>query len=94
MTSRKMANDDAAGSAPLAVKSVHGGSALLGQWEMTYNNVRMCNPAWDGFIQKIAVRAARDLGVESDAGAVEAKLVRARLWTVGACMPSHQMWVD
>ena len=71
------------------VKSVHGGSTLHKQWEMKSDNLRLRNPAWNGFIQKLAVKAARDLGTKSDAGAV-ARLVKARLWAAEAYMPPHK----
>ena len=93
MTAYEIANDYQAGIIPQVVKSVDGGSALIGQWEMKNGNIQMRNPAWYPFVQKIAVRAAEYLGINSDAGAVGAKLVKARLLTAGASMPPHKEWV-
>ena len=73
--------------------SVDRGSALQGQWEMESDNIRSVNPAWNGFVQKIALKAARDLSIKPDAGSVEAKLVKARLWAAWANMPPHKRWV-
>ena len=85
-----MANYDRAENVPQIVKSCHGGSALHGQWEMKSDNLRLRNPAWKGFVQNIAIKAAHDLGTKSDAGTVEAKLVRARIWAAKAYMPPHK----
>ena len=49
------------------------------------------NPAWNNFVQRIAVKAAKDLGVNLDGGLVKAEIDRARLWTVGASLsPSKE----
>ena len=92
-TAQGRAKSGRTGIVPQVVKSVDRGSALHGQWEMESDNIRCFNPAWNGFVQKIAVRAARDLGTKSDDGAVEAKLVKARIWTADACMPPYKKWV-
>lgn len=63
------------------------------QWETKNDNILVRNPAWNGFVQMIAVKAARDLGAKPDAGAVEAKLVKAWLWTAEAHIPPHKEWV-
>ena len=87
-----MAEHKHAGITPQVVKSVHRetGKYLYNQWEMKSDSVSMHNPAWNGFVQKMAVKAARDLGIEPDAGAVKAKLARAHLWAAKARMSSHQ----
>ena len=85
----EVAKDDRAGIGPLLAICVQGASDS--QWETKKDNLRMRNPAWNGFIQKMAVQAARDLGIKPDAGAVEAKLVKARLWAADACMPAHKV---
>ena len=87
-----MAKHDGAG--PHVIKSVHGGSTMHNQWEMKNDNLRLRNPAWNGFVQRIAVKAAQDLGTKSDGGAVEAKLVKARIWAAEAYMRPHKKWVD
>lgn len=69
------------------------GKYLHNQWEMKSDSISMHNPAWNKFVQKIAVKAARDLGTKSDAGAVAAKLAKAHLWAADARMPPHKAWV-
>lgn len=80
---------------PQVMKSVDRGSGkcVHNQWEMKSDSVSMHNPAWNEFVQEIAVKAARDLGTQSDAGEVAAKLAKAYLWAADARMPPHKAWV-
>ena len=89
-----MAKYDRAGNVTQFVKSNHGGSTLHRQWEMKSDNLLLRSPAWNDFVQRIAVKAAHDLGTKSDDGAVEAKLVKARIWASEASMPPHEKWAD
>ena len=93
-TAEGIAKSDDTGTIPQVVKSVDRGSALQGQWEMESDNIRPFNPAWNGFVQRVAVKAARDLGTKPDARSVEAKLIKARLWAAGANIPPRKKLVD
>ena len=90
----RMAKDDRAGIVPQVVKTFHRRSAQHRQWEMKSDNLRLRNPAWNGFVRRIAVKAAQDLGTKSDGGTVEAKLVKARIWAAEAHMAPHEKWDD
>ena len=88
-----MAKNNRAGVGRQVTEFVIRGSGPQIQWETRYDNIVMRNPAWNGFVKQIAVKAARDLGTKSDARAAGAKLVKARLWSAEACMPPHKEWV-
>lgn len=60
---------------------------------MRTGNFDIRNPAWNNFVQRIAVKAAKDLGIMSDGGPVKAEIDRARLWTVGASLPPYKKCV-
>ena len=92
-TTEEMAKTDCTDVAAQVMKPVHGLSGPQSQWETKSGNILMRNPAWNGFVQKIAGKAARDLGTKKDAGAVDAKLVKARFWKAGARIPPHKEWV-
>ena len=67
--------------------SGESGNYLYNQWEMRSGDFGIRNPAWNNFVQKIAGRAAKDLGVKADAsGPVRAEMSTVRLWKVGACL--------
>ena len=57
---------------------------------MKADKIGLRNPAWNSFVGNVAIKAAQDLGAKTDAGAVEANLVRARLWAADACMSPHR----
>lgn len=66
------------------------GEYLHNQWEMRSGNFDIRNPAWNNFVQRIAVRAAKDLGVKAGAGLVKTDMDRVRLWAVGASPPPYR----
>lgn len=66
------------------------GKWLHNQWEIRNGKFDVGNPAWNGFVGKVAGRAVEDLGVKADAGIVKADMERVRLWKVGACLPAHK----
>lgn len=90
-----IANIDHVGLIPRVVKSVDraSGKYLQNQWEMQSDSVSLHNPAWNKLVQKIAVKAARDLGINRDAAAVAAKLAKVHIWAAAACIPPHRAWV-
>lgn len=45
------------------------------------------NPAFNKFVQRIAVKAAQDLGLKANGGPVVAEIDRLRLWAGGAYLP-------
>ena len=68
-------------------QSGKAGEYLYHQWKMRRGSFELRNPAWNNFVQRIAGRAAKDLGVKADAaGPVRAEMDRVRLWKVGACL--------
>lgn len=77
-------------------KSVHrgpgrdAGKVLHNQWEMKPENLDIPNPAWNEFVQGIAIKAAEDMGIREDARAVRAELDSARLWAVQACLTPYK----
>ncbi len=91
-----MLRDDLAERAPQVEKSVFWGpkKPLLNQWEMKADNLNIRNPAWSKFVQRAAVKAAGDLGIKSDAGAVKANFVKARVWASDACLPPYKEYVN
>ena len=66
------------------------GTCLHNQWELRTGNFDIRNPAWNNFVQKIAGRAAKDLGIKADAGTVKADMDRVRLWAAGACLSPYK----
>ena len=91
-----------AGSGPKVEKSPDRLSGLSGkylhnQWETRSGDFDIGKSAWNHFVQRIATKAARDLGVEVDGGAVKVKMDRLRFWKVGACLPPLKecvSWLD
>ena len=88
-----MAKTDRTDFTSHVMKPVDRLSGPHSQWETKSDNIFVRNPAWNVFVRKIAGKAARDLGTKPKAGAVDAKLVKARFWRAGARMPPHKEWV-
>ena len=83
---------DLAESAPRVEKAVDRKSAeyLHNQWEMKEDNLMIRSPAWNEFVQRISVKAAKDLGIKTDVGTVKANMDRAHLSAVGGSIqPYH-----
>ena len=80
---------DSAGVSPLNQSVRPDGKFLYNQWEVGADKLAIRNPAWNGFVQRIAVKAVGDLGIELEGGVVEAIMDRAWIWAVGACRLSY-----
>lgn len=57
-------------------------------------NFDIRNPAWDEFVQRIAIEDIKDLGIKVDAGVVKEEIYRVRVWAVGACLPPSKEYVN
>lgn len=91
--------DPLAETIPLMVKSIdrQSGGYLQDQWEVKTGRIDIRNPAWDLFVQRIAIKASQDLGVKADGGAVKAEMNKLRLWAVGASLAPYMecvYWPD
>lgn len=69
-------------------------NSLHNQWEMGLDSLDVRNPTWNKYVQKIAIKAAGELGITHDARVVKADMDRAHLWAVGACLPPYKEYVD
>lgn len=61
---------------------------------MKTDKLAIRNPAWNKFVQRIAIKAAEDLGIKSDAEIVRAKIDRVCLWAVAASLTPYKECVD
>ena len=69
------------------------GKYLPHQWEVKPRNFEIRNPAWHKFIEKVTIKANRDMGIKADAGPLKASKASRllRLWASGACLtPSKE----
>ena len=70
------------------------GRPLPNQWEVMPKNFDIRNPDWHKFVERVAIKATKDMGVKPDAGPLKAsKGSRLRLWTSGACLPPHKEYI-
>lgn len=77
-------------------KSVAGESEyhLENRWELKSDDIKVRNPAWTKFVQNIAVKAAKELGIKPDAGAVKAEISKAYFQAAGAHVPPYKEYVN
>ena len=71
------------------------GKSLPNQWDVKPKNFDIRNPYWHKFVEKVAIKANKDMGVKPDAGPLKASKAssRLRLWTGGACLPPHKEYI-
>ena len=88
-----------ADNAPRIERSVDetsdSGRVLPSQWEVMPKNFDIRNPNWHKFVEKVAIKATRDMGIKPDAGPLKASKVgrRLRLWATGACLPPSKEYI-
>ena len=68
---------------------------LPNQWEVIPKNFEIRNPDWHKFVEKVAIKATKEMGVKPDVGPLKASKAssRLRLWTSGACLPPHKEYI-
>ena len=70
------------------------GKYLHNQWKMNKDRIDVRNPAWNTIVWEIAMKAARDLGIKPDAGAVKVDLEMAYFWAVGVFLPLFKEYIS
>ncbi|KAM0799822.1 hypothetical protein BDR22DRAFT_933360 [Usnea florida] len=60
---------------------------LPNQWEVEPQSFDIRNPAWSKFVEMVAIKVSKDMGLKPDAEPLEARMTSVRLWASGACLP-------
>ena len=67
---------------------------LPNQWEVMPKNLDIRNPDWHKFVERVVIKANKDMGIKPDAGPLKASYGRRlRLWATGACLPPSKEYI-
>ena len=57
------------------------------QWVANPQSFDIRNPAWSKFVEMVAIKVSKDIGIKPDPGSLEASMTSVHLWASGDYLP-------